>query len=288
MLRHRICLITVFALVALAGAQQKPAPKLPSEETVNAFLQQTFGYQPDVTWKIVSIKPSVAEGLAEVNVLVGAPQQQPQATKLYVTADGEHALVGDLIPFGTHPFKALNDELQKGINGPTRGPADSPVTIVEFSDLQCPHCKDAQPTVEKLMADEKDARFVFQNFPLPMHDWANKAASYADCVGRANSDAFWKFIDATYESQAEINAGNADEKLTALADKSGVKGADMAACAAKPDTAARIEHSLALGKSVDVTGTPALFINGRKIAAVNGIPYEVLKSLVEFAAKQPK
>jgi len=67
-----------------------------------------------------------------------------------------------------------------------------------------------------------------------------------------------------------------------------VKGADMAACAAKPDTAARIEHSLALGKSVDVTGTPALFINGRKIAAVNGIPYEVLKSLVEFAAKQPK
>src|SRR5262249_30852424 len=247
-----------------------------------------FGYQPDVTWKIVNIKPSVAEGLAEVNVLVGAPQQQPQATKLYVTADGEHALVGDLIPFGTHPFKALNDELQKGINGPTRGPADSPVTIVEFSDLQCPHCKDAQPTVEKLMADEKDARFVFQNFPLPMHDWANKAASYADCVGRANNDAFWKFIDATYESQAEINAGNADEKLTALADKSGVKGADMAACAAKPDTAARIEHSLALGKAVDVTGTPALFINGRKIAAVNGIPYEVLKSLVEFAAKQPK
>jgi len=288
MSRYWICLITVFSLVALAGAQQKPAPKLPSEETVNAFLQQTFGYQPDVTWKIVSIKPSVAEGLAEVNVLVGAPQQQPQATKLYVTADGEHALVGDLIPFGTHPFRALNDELQKGINGPTRGPADSPVTIVEFSDLQCPHCKDAQPTVEKLMADEKDARFVFQNFPLPMHDWANKAASYADCVGRANNDAFWKFIDATYESQSEINAGNADEKLTALADKSGVKGADMAACAAKPDTAARIEHSLALGKSVDVTGTPALFINGRKIAAVNGIPYEVLKSLVEFAAKQPK
>ena len=289
MYRHLTRLFTILTLATLACAQQKTETKLPSEEVVNAFMQQTFGYQPDVSWKILSIKPSEAEGLAEVNVLVGSPQAQPQNSKLYVTADGKHALVGDLIPFGTHPFRATQETLKKGMNGPSRGPATAPVTIVEFSDLQCPHCKEAQPTVDKLMAEEKNARFVFQNFPLPSHDWAAKAAAFADCVGRANPDSFWTFVSSTYDTQSDITAANADEKLTALADKAGVKGADMAACSAKPDTTARVEHSVALGKEVDVNGTPTLFINGRKIASVNGIPYEVLKSLVEFAAKpQPQ
>ncbi len=68
---------------------------------------------------------------------------------------------------------------------------------------------------------------------------------------------------------------------------SGAKGAEIATCVAKPDTAARVEHSVALGKSVDVTSTPTVFINGRKIGNI-GIPFDVLKSLVEFQAKQGK
>ena len=115
------------------------------------------------------------------------------------------------------------------------------------------------------MAAEPTARFVFQNFPLEMHNWAAKGAAYADCVGRASNDAFWKFVSKTYETQSDITAENADEKLTAIADGAGVKGADIAACAAKPETKAHVDASIALGKSVDVTGTPTLFINGRKI-----------------------
>ena len=98
-----------------------------------------------------------------------------------------------------------------------------------------------------------------------MHNWAAKGAAYADCVGRASNDAFWKFVSKTYETQTDITAENADEKLTAIADGAGVKGTDIAACAAKPETKARVDASIALGKSVDVTGTPTLFINGRKI-----------------------
>jgi protein-disulfide isomerase len=93
-------------------------------------------------------------------------------------------------------------------------------------------------------------------------------------------------MQGVYDAQSDILTTNADEKLTALADKSGVKGSDIAACAAKPETASRVEHSVALGKSVDVTGTPTLFINGRKIANVAGLPYDMLKQLVEFAAKK--
>jgi len=283
--RRLICLSVLLCLTVFASAQEKSSPPLPSEETVNSFLQQTFGYDSSVTWKISAIKPSVAEGLAEVDVLVSNSQGQ-NATTLYVTPDGKHALTGDIMPFGAKPYEPAKQALLKGVNGPARGPEKSPVTIVEFSDLQCPHCKDAQPIIDKLLTDEPTARFVFQNYPLPMHNWAGKAANYADCVGRTSKEGFWKFVQGTFNDQANITESNADEKLTAIADAAGVKGADMATCAAKPDTRARVEKSVALGQSVGVSGTPTVFVNGRRIGNVVGLPPEILKGLVEFAAKQ--
>src|SRR5260370_20866748 len=182
MRRLLLCCSLVWLVVSFAVAQQKssakskdappPAPtfstRLPSEETVNSFMKQMFGYDPSVSWKAVSIKPTEAQGIAEVMVVVSNAQGQ-QNSRLYVTSDGKHALIGDIIPFGTRPFDTAREELAKKADGPSRGPADAAVTVVEFSDLQCPHCKDAQPTVDKLMAEEKNARLVFENFPLPSH-----------------------------------------------------------------------------------------------------------------------
>ena len=264
-----------------------PAANLPSESTVDSFMQQTFGYEPQVSWKISSIKPAPVPGLAEVDVVLASPQGQ-QLSRFYVTADGEHAVVGEIIPFGAKPFDSARRILEKGITGPARGPKDAAVTIVEFGDLQCPACKAAQPAIEGLVASEPNARFVFQNFPLEMHNWAAKGAAYADCVGKASNDAFWKFVAKTYETQSDITAENADEKLTAIANDSGVKGADIAACAATPAAKKDVEGSLALGKEVNVTGTPTLFINGRSIGNVSGVPASSLKGLVDFAAKEPR
>lgn len=301
MRRLLLCCSLVLIMASAGAAQQKAAPKskdalppvptfstrLPSEEIVNAFMRQMFGYDPSVSWKVAAIRPAPAQGLSEVLIVLSNSQGQ-QNSRLYVTQDGEHAVIGDIIPFGAHPFTAAKELLDKGMNGPSRGPADAPVTVVEFSDLQCPHCKEAQPTIDKLMAEEKNARLVFQNFPLQSHDWAVKAAEYGDCIGRASPDAFWKYVSSVYAAQADITAANADEKLTALADQAGAKGADTAACAAKPETLSRVQHSVALGASLEVTGTPTLFVNGRKISNVAGLPYEVLKGLTEFAAKEAK
>lgn len=278
--------IAVLLLGAALPAQQKTDPALPSEETVNSFMQQTFGYDSSVTWKVASIHPSEAPGLAEVAVVVGSPQGQ-QLTTFYVTQDGKHALVGDMIPFGAKPYEPARVALEKGVNGVAKGPADSKVMIVEFSDLQCPHCKEAQPIIDKLLADEPNAKFILQQYPLPSHNWAAKGAAYADCVGRANKDAFWKFVQGVFDEQNDITESNADEKFTELADKSGVKGTDIAACAAKPATKSRVDASVALGGAVGVNSTPTFFVNGRRIANINGMPYEVLKELVEYAGKQP-
>src|SRR5690349_22588305 len=259
-------LSSLFFCLILAGslrAQTVPADKatttpaktqaasesanLPSESTVNSFLQDYFGNQQGVTWKILGIKPAKAPALADVAVMMSGPQGQ-QVIEFYVTPDEKHALVGELIPFGAHPFAETRQQLKQKANGPSKGPANSPVTIVEFSDLQCPHCKNAEPVVEKLLADEPSVHFIWQNFPLPSHNWAFKAASYADCIGRQNKDAFWKFTKGVFDAQEQITEQNVDEKLTATATASGVDGAQTAACAAKPDTAERVESSIALGK----------------------------------------
>jgi len=262
-----------------------PASSIPSEDEVDAFMKQMVGYSPDVTWKVADIRPTGIPGLTEVMVVISDPQGS-NTNKFYVTSDGKHAVTGDIIAFGPKPFEQDRVKLEKGVNGPAKGAAKGNVTIVEFSDMQCPHCKQVAPTVETLLTQVPDAHFVFQNFPLPNHDWAEKAAGYVDCVGRSTKDGVWKFIQKAFEQQESITAANADEKLKAIATDSGADAEQTAACAVKSDTKARIQSSVALGKSVGVNGTPAIFINGRMVTG--GAPVEVLKQMVDFQAAQAK
>ncbi|MGZ4819547.1 MAG: thioredoxin domain-containing protein [Terriglobales bacterium] len=280
-------------MVAFPGEGERP-----SDAAINSFVRQmTGGPNPAVTWTISEIKPRAVSDLTQVTVLMNTPQGRGAAAFM-VTADGKHALMGEVIPFGANPFAANRAKLLKGINGPSRGPANAPVTIVEFADLQCPACKAALPEIQKLIADEPNAKFVFQQFPLTMaHHWAMKAAEYGDCVHRENPAAFWKYVDAVYAAQEQITSetNNTDDagtkaegKLKQLAAGAGVDGEKVAACASQAATEQRIKQSMALGKEVDVTGTPTLYVNGRRINNLGSLSYEQLKRLVDFMAKQPK
>jgi protein-disulfide isomerase len=268
---------------AVSSSAASAATVLPSEDTVNAFLFQMLGFDSAKTWKVNDIRPSEVPGLAEVTVTI-TDSQGSSPSRLLVSSDGKHVLTGDILPFGPKPFAENRAKLETGLNGPAKGPAKAAVTIVEFSDMQCPHCAKAAPTIDQLLAKEPEVHFVFQSFPLPMHNWAAKAADYVDCVGRGSNDEVWKFIQKTFDEQNNITEANADEKLKAIATASGANADDIAACAAKPDTKARVEASVALGKSVGVTGTPVLFVNGRNVPG--GAPVDLLKKIVDFEASQ--
>jgi protein-disulfide isomerase len=291
-MRNRVSLFLIFAFVLavtlIPARAQTKAVLLPSEDTVNGFMRYTFGYDPGTTWKILKIQES-AYGLAEADVTVAQKDQAPNFYRLFIAPDGTHVIVGDVIPFGVKPYGPARKILDDGAKGPSKGPAGAAVTIVEFSDFQCPHCKDAQPAIEKLLAAHPDVKFVFQNYPLAMHDWARKAASYADCIGQANKpEAFWKFVGDTFEAQGQITASNADERLTAIADGAGVKGAEIATCAALPATDGHVQKSIDLGNSAEVTSTPTFFINGRKIGNLTGVPDNVISEILDFHAKEGK
>src|SRR5436309_11219541 len=115
--------IVFLCLIAVASAQTKPAPAakpaakpadstpagvssngLPSEETINAFMQQMVGYNPEVTWRIAEVRPTGVGGLSEVQVVI-TDSKGSNGNKFYVTSDGKHAVTGDIIPFGVKPFE---------------------------------------------------------------------------------------------------------------------------------------------------------------------------------------
>jgi protein-disulfide isomerase len=288
-----ILVFALFSFTFVSAQSSTPAPKkdgaakpvlsdavLPSKEDVDAALKRTFGYDPAITWEIYDIRPSVIPGVPEV--LVSVNKQAP--SHIYLSPDHENAIIGNLIPFGSNPFASARAKLQAA-DGPAKGPQTPVISIIEFSDLECPHCKAAQPVVEKLVTDFPQVRYVFQQFPLPasLHPWAMKAAQYSDCSARAdNKEAFWKFTDSVFENQGGIAAATADDKLKELATAAGLNAQQLAACAASPATEARIKKSLDLGQTLEVNETPTVFINGRRVQSIASIPYDQLKSLVQF------
>ncbi|HEY7402129.1 MAG TPA: thioredoxin domain-containing protein [Candidatus Angelobacter sp.] len=254
-------------------------PALPTNEQVDEYMKRSFGYDPAVTWQIYSIKESDVPGIAEIIVSVN----KGDPCHLFYSSHAQTAFVGQMIPFGPNPFASARARL-KGAFGPSRGPATAPIDIVEFSDLECPHCKATQPIVEKLQADFPQVRFVFQQFPLPasLHPWALKAAQYADCAAQLNKENFWKYVDAIFDAQGGIALATADDKLKELATGVGYDGLEIARCAASPATDARVQKSLTLGQSLAVNQTPTVFVNGRVVLGLAGIPYDNLKKLVQF------
>jgi protein-disulfide isomerase len=284
------------ALTSLLSAAQQPAAApakpasdvpagsmtLPSEATFNQFLKKMFGWDTDLTWKVVEIKPSEAAGISEATVLFSTPKGQ-QAQRIYVTADQKHALTGEIIPFGNDPFGVTREDL-KIASGPSRGPKDATLTIVEFGDLQCPACKQAQPNINKLMEEEPKARLVFQNFPVEtLHNWAMTGAKYVECLGRQSNDAVWKFIGLVYDHQVEINEQNVGQMLKGYVKEAGGDPDAVAACVVKPETEKRVRESVALGEKVGVSSTPTFFINGRRLVGFgNNVPYDVVKQMADF------
>ena len=263
-------------------ATAAPKTKLPSQQIAEAFLHARFGYDPNLVYKIVAIKPSPYPEMAELDIALG-PADQTQLFRLYITPDGEHAIVGEVMPFGADPFHDARIRLEKEAKGPAKGAANNALLLVEFSDLECPHCKAAQPTIAKLLEDFPNARFVFENYPLPIHKWAARAAAYGQCIGERDNAAFFKYVDAVFESQDKVTPENADDMLKGIAKQAGADPDAVAQCAASESTAAEVKQSADLARDLGVTGTPALFVNGRQVQ-IGGMSYETLKSILQFDA----
>jgi len=261
----------------------------PTSEVVNGFLQANWGYDADRRWQVQAILKTPADGVSKVIVLIGdkTGRQKPQVLSFFVLPDGKHIVSGDdIIAFGANPFANARQQLQERANGPYRGAATKDLELVEFADFQCPHCKEAQANIDKLVADYPKARIVFQNFPIPgLHPQAMNAAEYGVCVTKlGGSSAFFQFASAVFDGQDGLaSADGATLTLNSAATKAGLDPAKVAACAATPEVKADVDASVKLGRDLGVAEVPTLMVNGHAVNAT--APYDVLKKVIDFQAK---
>jgi protein-disulfide isomerase len=196
----------------------------------------------------------------------------PEAARAYVQQLREAAKVEILLQ---------RPRTQIAATGPARGPDDAPVTIVEFSDYQCPFCRRAEPTVKQVLEQyEGKVRFVFRHFPLDrIHPQARGASEAAPCA--AAQGKLWEYHAELFAENVQLDRAGLDSVAT----KTGLDAAAFKACVDERKTQALVEADVKDGEAAGVSGTPAFFING--IPLRGALPLEEFRKVIdeELAAK---
>jgi protein-disulfide isomerase len=149
---------------------------------------------------------------------------------------------------------------------PAKGPATAPVTIVEFSDYQCPYCSRAESTVKQILAKyDGKVRFVYRDFPLSFHPFAAKAAEASQCANEQGK--FWEFHDALYADQAKLSVPDMQTTATGL----GINADKFKTCVESGKYAAEVKKDIDDGTKAGVSSTPSFFINGIAVVGAQGI-----------------
>ena len=160
-----------------------------------------------------------------------------------------------------------------------QGDAAASVTLVEYGDYQCPSCGDAALIVKKVQQHfKKRLRFVFRNFPLEQHQFAEAAAETAEFA--AGGGKFWEMHDALYQNQTEFE----DELFPELAKELGLKWNELDAALSEGTFASKVEKDLKSGEASGVRGTPSFFINGK--LHKGSCDYDDLLHAIEAASKE--
>lgn len=239
--------------------------------------------QAEVQSRVAAVTPADVDAFYEGNRdRIGpvtkeqvAPQIE-QYLRQQRESDAYQAFIGTLeeanqVAYAIGPFRV---EIETG-GEPARGSAEAPVTIVEFSDFECPFCSRVVPTLEQIQGHYGDrVRLVFKQFPLRnIHPNAQKAAEASLCAH--DQGKFWEMHDAMFADQQNL----AVPALKAKAEELELDAGDFAQCLDSDKYAEAVEEDLQEGSAIGITGTPAMVINGRLVSGA--VPYEEIAKVVD-------
>jgi protein-disulfide isomerase len=170
-------------------------------------------------------------------------------------------------------------------NSPSRGSPDARVTIVEFSDFECPYCNQFHEWMQVITKPgDLSVRLIYKHFPLPAHPWARDAAAAATCAGLQSPDSFWQLHDFIFKAQENLTASNLQDRIGEFASTGSAFDVQrLQHCVSSGAAAQIISRDETLAKQFHVGHTPTLFINGTRVDSVRS--KEELKGLIEEASK---
>ncbi len=237
------------------AAEVKSKVKAPTDEEIASVYEASKAELGDAT--LEQVKPQIVQFLSQ--------RQEAVATRELV--DSLRAKYKPVIALDAPRLEVATGDLEG------RGPATAPVTIIAFSDYECPYCKRAEETVEAVIAAYPDKiRYYHRDFPLEFHANARPAAEAARCANAQGK--FWPYRTALFASQTLT-----EDRLRAIADETGVDRAKFDECLASDQFVAGIDKDVLDGGGVGVNGTPAFFVNGRMLSGAQ--PVEAFKEIID-------
>jgi protein-disulfide isomerase len=234
---------------------------------VEAYLRNLYAFGPDVQVTVGPLKETSIPGLMATDISVKV-EDNAQSVQFYVSKDGKYLLRGELSDLTKDPTAENRAKLQIK-DAPVWGDPKAAITMVEFSDFECPVCRSLHDVLQGLLANYPQVRLVFKDFPLEQHPWARSAAIAGRCAYNQDPKAFWKLYDLIYDNQDVISPENSYPKLTDYASQIGLNPDAFKSCLASPEAAAAIDASRANGLALQVVSTPTIFINGRRIVGAD-------------------
>jgi protein-disulfide isomerase len=275
----------VLLLAAMVAAPCIAGAAGDSNEALIKYYRKKNNVPPSQKVAVTGVKDSTIKGAKEGMLEIGeGPAVQkvpfiasPDLRYAAFGAAGDTSMAKDVT---IDPSKEVMEKISlKG--EPHKGPENAKVTIVEYSDFQCPFCSKGYQTVEKqVLANYGDkVKFYYKNYPLPFHPWAKKGAIAAACAKEQKPEAFWKLYSFWFENQGQVTADNVKDKATDVLKDTGIDMAKWTDCFDNQKTAAKVDAEMQEGSSVGVRGTPGFIINGRLISGAQ--PYENFKNVID-------
>ncbi len=192
------------------------------------------------------------------------------AKSVLITDSPGKAIVGTELDLTKDPWGRISLDKLHLDDRATTGPADAPVTIIEFGDLECPFCARAFSEIETVVntTHKGKVRLIFKHFPLSIHPWALQGAIAAECVRRQNPKAFWPFVSDIYRDQGAINPQNLREHVSSYVEKLGLDQQTFNACILAPQAEAQVTQDRDDGNAIGVNSTPTFLVDGIELVGL--------------------
>jgi protein-disulfide isomerase len=274
----RLALIAALSL-SLLPAQEKPKSALDKTQ-METFVRHLLAVIPEVAVKIDDPKPSMVPNLLQMDVHFTYNGRSQDET-FFVTKDGKDVIRGFVYDVAQNPFKPELDKLKTDLS-PSMGAAGASVSLVVFSDFQCPNCKQEEETLRQSLPSTfpTQVRVYFKDFPLEqIHPWAKAAAIAGRCVFHQNPAKFWEYHDWIYGKQSDITVENLkDQVLSFATNAKDLDTLQLGRCMDTKATEAEVNASIAEARELKVDATPTMFLNGRRL--VGNYPWPNLEQII--------
>jgi protein-disulfide isomerase len=272
--------VGVVALVLLGAASIGMAERAAAADDTTAkvieYYRRKANIPPATPVEFSELKASPIKGAKSGVISAGGRKMS-----VTMSDDGRYVVFGEVEDITVDPFKAVMEKIVIK-DRPMKGSKDAKVTIVEYSDFQCPFCTRGYTTMENQVLKEygNKVKFFYKHFPLPMHPWAQPAAVATECaLQQGKPDAYWKLYDYYFQNQKDITVQNIKEKSLEVLKGTGVDEAKFTDCYDNNKTLDAVKAQMAEGQSVGVTGTPGFIINGRLVSGAQ--PFENFKAIID-------